>query len=288
MNPKKAKRSLHTRALKKKNGECVIPRAMPAEALADYILNAGDDEADRIRSYVEWQAPNETVRHLEKVASESIFGQQMAAWDVRTNKNRWWVITNPTNFYLQKLFPSLDYTLSFHVGVTTRMMQSDMSEEQEHAHDRINQLWNKLARARATLFSAQKAEDFQSVGMKCRVCLLFLAQSLGQAEMVPEGQKAPQRGNFIDWCELIANHLAIGSSNEQLRSYLKAISKSTWQLVNWLTHAQNAGRYDGSIAADATENVLESFMVAWAKNNVSKQEIKRKHRIQKRESRCAD
>ena len=43
---------------------------MPAEALADYVLKAGDDEADGIRSYVEWQAPNEAVRHLEKVASE--------------------------------------------------------------------------------------------------------------------------------------------------------------------------------------------------------------------------
>jgi len=77
------------------------------------------------------------VRHLEKVASESIFGQQMDAWDVRTNKNRWWVITNPINFYSQRLFPSLDYTLSFHVGMTTRVMQSEMSEEHEYEHDHI-------------------------------------------------------------------------------------------------------------------------------------------------------
>jgi hypothetical protein len=282
MNPRREKRSPRTPALKKKNGECVIPGAMPAETLADYVIKAGGDEADRIRSYVEWQAPDETVKHLEKVASESIFGQQMDAWDVRTNKNRWWVITNPTNFYSQRLFPSLDYTLSFHVGVTTRMMQSEMSEEQEHAHDHINQLWNKLARARATLFEARKAEDFQSVGMKCRECLLFLAQSLGQVEMVPEGQETPQRGNFIEWCELIADHLAVGSRNERLRSYLKAISKSTWQLVNWLTHAQNAGRFNGSIATEATENVLESFMTAWVKNEAPKREAKRRHSSQKR------
>jgi hypothetical protein len=255
---------------------------MPAEALADYVLKSGNDEADHIRSYFECEAPDETVKHLEKVASESIFGQKMDAWDVRTNKNRWWVITNPINLYSQKLFPSLDYTLSFHVGVTTRVMQSEMSEEQEYEHNRINQLWNKLARARATLFSAQKAEDFQSVGMKCRECLLFLTQSLGQAEMVPEGQEVPQRGNFIDWCELIANHLASGSSNERLRSFLKTISKSTWQLVNWLTHAQNAEKFDGSIATEATENVLGSFMTAWAKNEESKQEIKRKHRTHKK------
>jgi hypothetical protein len=278
MSPKKEKRSPRTPAYKKKNGECVIPGAMPAEALADYVLKAGDDEADRVRSYVEWQAPDETVKHLEKVASESIFGQQMDAWDVRTNKDRWWVITNPTNLYSQRLFPSLDYTLSFHVGVTTRMVQSNMSQEQLSAHDNINQLWNRLSRAHATLFAAQKPEDFQSVGMKCRECLLSLAQTLGQAEMVPEGQEAPQRGNFIDWCELIADHLAAGGSNERLRSYLKTISKSTWQLVNWLTHAQNANTFDGSIATKATENVLENFMTAWAKNEAVKQAAKRKHR----------
>jgi hypothetical protein len=278
MSPRKEKRSPRTPAHKKKNGECVIPGAMPAEALGDYVLKAEGDEAERIRSYVEWQAPDETVKHLEKVASESIFGQQMDAWDVRTNKNRWWVITNPTNLYSQRLFPSLDYTLSFHVGVTTRMVQSDMSKEQQAAHDNINQLWNKLSRAHAALFAAQKPEDFQSVGMKCRECLLSLAQTLGQAEMVPEGQEAPQRGNFIDWCELIADHLAAGGSNERLRSYLKTISKSKWQLVNWLTHAQNATTFDGSIAIKATENVLESFMTAWAKNEAVKQEAKRKHR----------
>jgi hypothetical protein len=255
---------------------------MPAEALAGYVLKTGDDEADRIRSYLEWQAHGETVKHLEKVASESLFGRQMDAWDVRTNKNRWWVITEPTNLYSQRLFPSLDYTLSFHVGVTTRAMQCHMTEEQHKAEERFNRPWNKLAGAYATLFAAKKAEDFQSAGMKCRECLLSLAQSLGQADMLPEGQEAPQGGNFIDWSELIADHLARGGSSERLRSYLKAIAKSTWQLVNWLTHAQNAGRFDGAIATQATENVLESFMGAWAKNEALKQEANKKRRTQKR------
>jgi len=43
-------------------GECVIPPAIPADALADFVLNAGGTEADRVRSYVEWQAPDETVK----------------------------------------------------------------------------------------------------------------------------------------------------------------------------------------------------------------------------------
>ena len=92
--------------------------------------------------------------HLEKVTIESIFGQPMDGWDVQTDKNRWWVITNPTNLYSQKLFPSLDYTFSFHFGLHARMTQAEMCREQEQAHDRINQLWNRLAGAQATLFRA--------------------------------------------------------------------------------------------------------------------------------------
>jgi hypothetical protein len=160
----------------------------------------------------------------------------MDAWDVRTNKNRWWVITNPTNLYSQRLFPSLDYTISFHVGVTTRMAQAEMTDEQEEAHDKINQLMNRLAGARATLFKAKKAEDFQSVGMKCRECLLLLVKTFVQTQMVPTGQEPPQLGNFIGWCELIANFFAPGGSNHQLRSYLKGMSKETWQLASWLAH----------------------------------------------------
>jgi hypothetical protein len=254
----------------KKNGECVIPAAIPAEALAGFVLDKGGNEADQIRSYMQWQAPGETVRHLEKVSSESIFGQPMDAWDVRTNKNRWWVITNPTNLYSQRLFPSLDYTMSFHVGVTTRMAQAEMTDEQEEAHDQINQLMNRLAGARGTLFNARKAEDFQSVGMKCRECLLLLVKTFARAQMVPKGQETPQRGNFIGWCELIINHFAPGASNHPLRSFLKGISKETWQLVNWLTHAQNAGRFHGNLATESTENVLLGFIMASANHKAPK------------------
>lgn len=270
MTPKAKKILPRTKAHKKENGECVIPAAIPVEALADFVLNKGGNEADQIRSYIEWQAPDETVKHLEKVSSESIFGQPMDAWDVRTNKNRWWVITNPTNLYSQRLFPSLDYTISFHVGVTTRMAQSEMTDEQEEAHDQINQLMNRLAGARVTLFKAKKPEDFQSVGMKCRECLLLLVKTFAQTQMVPKEQEVPQRGNFIGWCELIVNYFAPSASNHQIRSYLKGISKETWQFANWLTHAQNADRFHGNLATEATENVLLSYIMASANQKAPK------------------
>ena len=84
--------------------------------------------------------------------------------------------------------------------------------------------------------------------------------------MVPKGQETPQRGNFIQWCELVAAYFAPGGSNERMRSHLRDISKSTWHLVSWLTHAQNACKLDGSIAISATENVVESFIMAAARH----------------------
>lgn len=238
---------------------------MPVEALGQLVVSDDATEEERVRSYVEWQALDEKVKHLEKVTTEHIFGQPMDVWDVRTNKNRWWVITNPTNLYSQELFPSLDYTLSFHVGVTTRMEQFDMSREHREAHDNINQLWNRLANARATLFKAKKVEEYQSVGMKCREALLFLIRKLAKPELIPKGQDTPQLGNFVAWSELIANHVVAGSKNDRIRSHLKDISKSAWQLASWLTHAQNADKIDASITCDATENVIECFILTAAR-----------------------
>ncbi len=47
-------------------------------------------------------------------------GRDHDVWDVHTDKDRWWVVTNPTNLYSQTLMPSLDYTLSFDVGLMAR------------------------------------------------------------------------------------------------------------------------------------------------------------------------
>ena len=102
MPVKYRKNKLKTPMFKNEKGKCTIPGAMPAEALRNFLVDEERLERDEIRSYVEWQAPKEKVKHLEKVTSENIFGQPMDAWDVLTNKSRWWVITNPTNVSAQQ------------------------------------------------------------------------------------------------------------------------------------------------------------------------------------------
>jgi hypothetical protein len=102
-------------AKKKENGEasvadassrsdCTVPPALPKGELRHLLFRQSEHEAQRISDYVEWQAHgDEEVLHAEKVASERVFGREYDVWDVHTDKERWWVVTNPTNLYSQTL-----------------------------------------------------------------------------------------------------------------------------------------------------------------------------------------
>src|SRR5258708_23197184 len=95
--------------------------------------------------------------------------------------------------------------------------------------------------------------------MRCRECLIQLVRSIGKAEMVPEGQEAPQYSNVMRWAEHIANTVAAGASAEHLSGHLKSIAKPTWQLAQWLTHASNAARWDAASVLDATYAAVVAF-----------------------------
>ena len=66
-NKKKPGRSTSTR--KPAQGECVIPGTMPVEALGQFVVKGAATQEEAVRAYVEGQARDEKVKHLEKVAS---------------------------------------------------------------------------------------------------------------------------------------------------------------------------------------------------------------------------
>src|SRR3954447_23107608 len=101
---------------------CVVPPKLPYDVLRGLVLSRDPFSEGEIREYVEWQSHGEQVVHLEKVKTEYVFSRRYEVWDVHLESGRWWVITSPTNLYPQELFPSLDYTLSLHIGVTARVM----------------------------------------------------------------------------------------------------------------------------------------------------------------------
>jgi hypothetical protein len=104
-------------------GECIIPPRVADEVLNCFTLGRNEKEASRISEYVEWQCAKdkEKVTYLEKVLTQHTLGVRHDCWNVRTDKERYWVITNPTNLYSPEHFPSEDYTLSFHFDLMLRM-----------------------------------------------------------------------------------------------------------------------------------------------------------------------
>jgi len=241
---------------------CTIPPRVPDVVLRQSVIMRPEDEERAVREYVESQSPDERVTHLEKVATEHLFDRRLDAWDVHTTGERYWVITSPTNLYSQELFPSLDYTISFHVGVTTRVAARSREAASDEEQDRLASAWRRWNQATEALDRADEAEEFQAVGMRCRECLLALIRAIADPSMVPENTEEPKAADFLRWSKVIAGHIAGGSRAKELRAYLKSVAKTTWQLVNWLTHATNAIRFDATMAVEATQSTLCAFGAA--------------------------
>jgi hypothetical protein len=58
----------------------------------------------------------------------------------------------------------------------------------------------------------------------------------------------------------LIDQLLPGHSNERLRSYMKSVTESTWQLVNWLTHTRSATKTAATMAAHASDTVVGHFI----------------------------
>src|SRR5205823_1508728 len=99
------------------------------------------------------------------------------------------------------------YTISFHVGVMARVMSRHDSGVEPMEELLLRAAWRKWQQAGEALDEAEEAEDFQSVGMRCREALIAMAKTLARPEMVPAGTEAPKRADVVAWSELIADHV---------------------------------------------------------------------------------
>jgi hypothetical protein len=197
--------------------DCVVhDHPVPPEEMARYTFERDPDAERDIANYVHGQARDETVQHVEKVKVEYVMGAPYEIWDVVTDKNRWWVITNGTNLYSQKHFPSLDYTLSFHVGLMMRMRSRPQGPDASDPQP-FDEVARRHSQADELHERAIEAEDYQAVGMQLRECLLALSSVMQRRVEFPAHIEKPQGGNFIAWAEILANHLCPGESNKTLR-----------------------------------------------------------------------
>lgn len=251
---------------------CIVhDHPVPPEELGRYSIDRDPYSESDIASYVEGQAPDEEVRHVERIKTEVVLGDVYEMWDVTTDIGRWWVITNLTNLYSQKYFPSLDYTLSFHIGL---MMRLKSRPDNAGADDlsSFNEVLRREEQASDRHDRAVEAEDYQAVGMLLREALVSLLGALRRRTEIPEDIERPQDANFIAWTDVLMNQLCPGSSNKNLRQHLKSGAKECWQLVNWLTHSRNANKTASSIAIHSCQTVIGHSIQILEKSRVDKTE----------------
>lgn len=232
------------------------PPPIPADELERYSPSRDPDKERDIALYVEAQCRGEqAVRNVELIKTEIVAGQKYDMWDVITDKGRWWVLNPMTNLYSQAHFPSLDYTLSFHVGLMMRIQSRPTGAEAEQPSP-FDEVFRRQEQARDLFDRAVEAEDFQAVGVQLRESLLSLLPAMRRRITVADGIAQPKEGDFVNWCDLLMDILCPGSSNKELRQYLKHTAKDTWQLVGWLVHDRDANKTAASIAIHACDTVV--------------------------------
>jgi hypothetical protein len=214
------------------NNGCVVhDHPLPPELIGRYSPERDPDAEQEIGRYVETEASDETVQHVERVKTEYITGEAYEIWDVTTDKGRWSVITNPTNLYSQRHFPSLDYTLSFHVGLMARV-RSRREGPDSSQPDPFDEVLRRQHQVHESYERAIEAVDFQAVGMQLREWLISLIAVMQRRVELAPGIERPQAANFALWSGLLMDQLCAGDRSEKLRQYMKTTSEKTWQLVN--------------------------------------------------------
>jgi predicted RNA-binding Zn-ribbon protein involved in translation (DUF1610 family) len=220
-------------------------------------------ETRYVREYVELEAGDEVVLQLEKLSSEHVFGLHYDVWDVRTDKGRWWVVTPGTNLYSQDEFKSMDYVLSFHIGLMERLRaRQEKHIAPQDAPEVLDRCWRRYEQASDALDQAREAEDFQAVGMRLRECLISFAQQMSSVVELPDGTELPQAANFPDWATLLANSIAAEKQNRGIRKYLRELALPTWQLVQQLTHSSTADYMEAEIARVSVAHLMEMYTLA--------------------------
>jgi hypothetical protein len=125
----------------------------------------------------------------------------MTVWNVRTDKERYWVITGPTNLYSQELFRVLTIRFSFQIGLMARVQAQRKGTDDDRLAKRLAEAFRRWEQAADALEHSEEDEEVQAVGMRRRECLIAFIGSLATTSMVPDGEEQPKAADFIHWSE---------------------------------------------------------------------------------------
>lgn len=219
------------------------------------MLPATEIEIEEVSAYFKSQAPDLEITFLQKVYSEAVIGHRHDVWDVHTNVDRWWVITNPTNLYSQEHFPNMDLAVTFHLGLCLRIPRTQKQRQSDRKVRPFGEVFLKLSEVADALGQAQNVADYQAVGMRSReVLLAFSGVAQDAADWGPE--VPPKRADFRAWADVICNSALPGSPQKERRHLIKSLLVEAWVFSNWLTHAQSATWHDAEAAISTVEHAL--------------------------------
>lgn len=216
------------------------------------MLSATAEEVEAVRSYMEWQAPDLTVEFLQKVYSENVMQHRHDVWDVHTNVDRWWVITNPTNLYSQEQFPSMDLAVTFHVGLMVRVPRSDRQKVSDVPVEPFAECARYLTEAAEAVTHAEEVADYQAIGVRCREALLAFANMARVMLPWQSTEPQPQKANFKAWVDHICAVMLAGEAQKDRRRLFRTLLLSAWDFANWLTHTKSSKWHDAEAAAETT------------------------------------
>ncbi len=208
------------------------------------------------------QAPDLTVQFLQKVYVENIASAAHAVWDVHTNRDRWWVITNPINLYSQEQFPNMDYAMTFHVGLCLRVPRSEKQKLSDLPIEPFVAAYRSLSMAHEAFDRATSVADYQTVGVRCRETLLAFVDAAQTVMPWTSTEERPQRANFKAWVDHVCSVALAGSTHENRRSLFKTLLDAAWKFVNWLTHSKASHLHDAEAAVSVTENAMTMAIAA--------------------------
>ena len=221
------------------------------------MLTSTPDEIDRVTSYFESQAPDLKIEFLQKVYIELVLNQRHEVWDIHTNEDRWWVITNPMNLYSQEQFPNMDLAVTFHVGLCLRVPRSELQKLSALPIEPFAECFRALSEAVEALSHAEEVGDYQALGVRCRETLLAFADAAQAVLPWNSADQEPRRADFKAWMDHVCLKVLAGPTHEHRRHLLKTLLDSTWKFVNWLTHAKSSRWHDAEAAVTSTEHAID-------------------------------
>src|SRR5437870_800595 len=187
------------------------------------MLPATEAEIEHVKQYMHSQAPDLTVQFVQKVYSENVLHVRHDVWDVHTNVDRWWVITEPMNLYPQTQFPNMDLALTFHIGLCLRIPRSERQKLSALPIEPFAESYRYTQEASDALAQAQEVADYQSIGVRCREALIAFVNAAQTVIPWTSYENPPKKADVKSWTDHICSVALSGQSHEHRRHLFKAL-----------------------------------------------------------------